>query len=141
MVYSHTSGLRAVPVQVSISSYLQSHLQQDIMDGPALSLPASIALPSLLAPRTTTQGLSGNGASGAVTRPTAGFHRPPILYCPEDRYGCKNTAPSDQWLSSDAATVWDGTMAASYQHDPRESGPMSFSQRARCRCQSFRDAA
>jgi hypothetical protein len=34
MVYTHTSGVCAIPIGISILSYLQSCLQQDTMDGP-----------------------------------------------------------------------------------------------------------
>jgi hypothetical protein len=33
-VYSHISGVCAIPIEISILSYLQSRLQQDAMDGP-----------------------------------------------------------------------------------------------------------
>ena len=33
-MYSHISGVCAIPIEISISSYLQSRLQQDAMDGP-----------------------------------------------------------------------------------------------------------
>ena len=59
------------------------------MDGPALSLPTSIALPSFLARKTTKQRLSGDCASSAVTRTAAGFHCLPILCRPQDRYAFK----------------------------------------------------
>jgi hypothetical protein len=52
--------------------------------GFTLPLPAFITPLSFLTPKTTTQRPSGDGASCAVTRTSASFHRPPILCRPQD---------------------------------------------------------
>jgi hypothetical protein len=54
--------------------------------GFAPPLPAFIAFPSFLTLKATTQRLSGDGASSAMTRTAPGFHCPPILYRPQDHY-------------------------------------------------------
>jgi hypothetical protein len=43
-------------------------------------------LPILSRPKATTQRLSGDGASSAMTRTAPGFYCPPILYRPQDHY-------------------------------------------------------